>query len=682
MPIKIQCANGHTLNAPDNLVGKTVKCPKCQSPVKIEDPNNNQVEPLGSVPYDPLFPGGSDDFGGSTPAMDWNVPAAPTSYAPISNPQPSAATIKPATATKKASQAKQSLNLNWMVVGIAGASTFGLLSILGLVLLYATSSGKKSSNETASLKSNPSSELGSPSEINSTKAEPAKTEVAKAEPAKPAVTKPDSAKPEELKKDPAKNAAKNSFDEKELALSEYAVKLKKIQTAMWQYQAAYKKLPGGKNGLGVQASWRVELLPFLGYPRLYETMKNDELWTSRSNRYFIDLMPDVYRLENEEGGNTRIQVAQGAKFPYHPLDKRLSRDISDDNENTINLIVVGSDKAVPWMSPDDFLLNPESVWDSLGDLKYGLTVATTFNGKTNAQNLLLSKKAPEADLFALFTANGKETVKGIDVEKKVLEAEGITAEQVESWRSSLLLYRSSDFMPVVPRTPEIEKIREKMTRTFFGLNYIASRSRPGANVDSSNRKNLSWRVHLLPAMGMNDLYQEFHLDEPWDSSHNMTLLEKMPDHFKLSDKDGTNTRIQVIQGEQFLFNDSHIPAMASVTDAEKHSIMAVVVGPEKAVPWTSPNDFLFDDANPMQSIGTTPEGILMCLMADGDFLMFGPSITKVELLAMATIHGNEAIDAAAIARRTIVGSSFKTKGIKRVLPPGAPGATPPTGRSR
>ena len=39
---------------------------------------------------------------------------------------------------------------------------------------------------------------------------------------------------------------------------------------------------------------------------------------------------------------------------------------------------------------------------------------------------------------------------------------------------------------------------------------------------------LSWRVALLPQLGYQQLYDRFHLDEPWDSPHNRPLLALMP----------------------------------------------------------------------------------------------------------------------------------------------------------
>ena len=43
---------------------------------------------------------------------------------------------------------------------------------------------------------------------------------------------------------------------------------------------------------------------------------------------------------------------------------------------------------------------------------------------------------------------------------------------------------------------------------------------------------LSWRVAILPYIEEDSLYKEFHLDEPWDSPHNIQLLPRMPRNYK------------------------------------------------------------------------------------------------------------------------------------------------------
>ena len=51
---------------------------------------------------------------------------------------------------------------------------------------------------------------------------------------------------------------------------------------------------------------------------------------------------------------------------------------------------------------------------------------------------------------------------------------------------------------------------------------------PAAICDKDGRPLLSWRVAILPYIDQEDLYKQFHLDEPWDSPHNRSLIEKMP----------------------------------------------------------------------------------------------------------------------------------------------------------
>ena len=53
-----------------------------------------------------------------------------------------------------------------------------------------------------------------------------------------------------------------------------------------------------------------------------------------------------------------------------------------------------------------------------------------------------------------------------------------------------------------------------------------------ANYDESGNSLLSWRVHLLPYLEQNELYEQFHLDEPWDSEHNLTLVQMMPEVYQ------------------------------------------------------------------------------------------------------------------------------------------------------
>ncbi len=52
---------------------------------------------------------------------------------------------------------------------------------------------------------------------------------------------------------------------------------------------------------------------------------------------------------------------------------------------------------------------------------------------------------------------------------------------------------------------------------------------PPAVVYGENGQPLySWRVLILPYIEEDELYRQFKLDEPWNSPHNIQLLERMP----------------------------------------------------------------------------------------------------------------------------------------------------------
>ena len=68
------------------------------------------------------------------------------------------------------------------------------------------------------------------------------------------------------------------------------------------------------------------------------------------------------------------------------------------------------------------------------------------------------------------------------------------------------------------------------------LNYESAHMKFPGNTsqkrDGENENKFSWRVHILPFIEQNNLYEQIRFDEPWDSEHNKTLMEQMPDVYK------------------------------------------------------------------------------------------------------------------------------------------------------
>ena len=55
---------------------------------------------------------------------------------------------------------------------------------------------------------------------------------------------------------------------------------------------------------------------------------------------------------------------------------------------------------------------------------------------------------------------------------------------------------------------------------------------PATSYSEDGKPLLSWRVLILPYMEQGELYKQFKLDEPWDSPHNIQLVERMPKVFQ------------------------------------------------------------------------------------------------------------------------------------------------------
>jgi hypothetical protein len=106
------------------------------------------------------------------------------------------------------------------------------------------------------------------------------------------------------------------------------------------------------------------------------------------------------------------------------------------------------------------------------------------------------------------------------------------------------------------------------------------------------RPLLSWRVAILPYIEQDDLYRQFRLDEPWDSAHNIKLLDRMPKVFRLegfAPQPSNKTHFQVFIGPNTPFKGPQgLRFPAEVTDGTSNTFG--VVEAKTAVSWTQPRD--------------------------------------------------------------------------------------------
>ena len=102
---------------------------------------------------------------------------------------------------------------------------------------------------------------------------------------------------------------------------------------------------------------------------------------------------------------------------------------------------------------------------------------------------------------------------------------------------------------------------------------------------------LSWRVAILPYLGEQALYDQFHLDEPWDSAHNIELLEQMPEFFRNPSNPPTAgmTTYLVPMGKGVGLSSEGLK-IQQITDGTSNTLAVLDVDPQFGVPWTKPDD--------------------------------------------------------------------------------------------
>jgi len=131
-------------------------------------------------------------------------------------------------------------------------------------------------------------------------------------------------------------------------------------------------------------------------------------------------------------------------------------------------------------------------------------------------------------------------------------------------------------------------------------------------------KGLSWRVYLLPYLDQGALYNQFHLDEPWDSQDNKRLIEKMPDIFKSPGVDEPGkTAVHVFAGEGAPFAGGRAPGLRDFTDGSSQTILVIQAAPNQAEIWTKPGGLPFDPADPRLAIEALEADEFLILMGDG-----------------------------------------------------------------
>jgi prepilin-type processing-associated H-X9-DG protein len=167
---------------------------------------------------------------------------------------------------------------------------------------------------------------------------------------------------------------------------------------------------------------------------------------------------------------------------------------------------------------------------------------------------------------------------------------------------------------------------------------------PATTVDPEGKAVLSWRVLLLPYLGEQALYEQFKLDEAWDSPHNKPLLDRMPAVFRCSTfKQGApdTTIYQVLIGPKTMFESGAGLRPSAVTDGLANTLL--VVESHAPIAWTQPSALTYKPRTPIEGLGGIHPGGFNALFGDGSVRFIKSTVPADVLEALVTRNGDEVV---------------------------------------
>ena len=162
-----------------------------------------------------------------------------------------------------------------------------------------------------------------------------------------------------------------------------------------------------------------------------------------------------------------------------------------------------------------------------------------------------------------------------------------------------------------------------------------------ATVDGKGKSLLSWRVQLLPYLEQSRLFNQFKLDEPWDSPNNKPLIAQMPAIFRAQGdktlKPGMTTYLAIVDKDSAFPPEGKTITFKNMTDGSSNTIMFIDAALENAVTWTKPDDIGLDVAvlkKSMQARFNTGGLVVFCDGAVASLVKDLPDATLRDLVTI------------------------------------------------
>lgn len=263
-------------------------------------------------------------------------------------------------------------------------------------------------------------------------------------------------------------------------------------------------------------------------------------------------------------------------------------------------------------------------------------------------------QALKKQLADLLEAMGKQK-EVLDLFPDFHKLAALLTSEVEKDRLTLKL-EGEKVLPIVLKTM-VQKMRQAASRqqdqnnlkqivlAMHNYNEVNKTFPPMASYDKNGKPLLSWRVHVLPYLDQQNLYNQFHLDEPWDSEHNKKLIARMPSTLRspFSKAPAGRTTYLAPVGKAMMFTgEPKGVAINEVTDGTSNTIFLVDADDDHAVIWTKPEDLKIDANKPAAGLRHI-EGIqgFLAAFVDGSVRVVSAALDAKTLYAYFTRNGGE-----------------------------------------
>jgi hypothetical protein len=344
----------------------------------------------------------------------------------------------------------------------------------------------------------------------------------------------------------------------------------------------------------------------------------------------LDKMPRVYRhpMDDPATKNSSYFMITGDGTFGHRVDGTRRREIIDGSSRTI--VFVEAKRDIPWTKPEDIEIDPDAAkpLPKLGGFFDGSFTVAFADGSVRT----ISNTTAPATLRSFFTIAGKEA---------------IPPESLNREDRPKPLPRSINRRETPPQNEAARRNRsmENMKNVVLGIHNFEDRNKKlPANIrDKGGKALLSWRVAILPEIDEAALYQQFHLDEPWDSEHNKQLIEKIPAIYRhpKDDANSTNAAHYMPAGKGTILPPDRTLGLGRIRDGMSSTI--AVIEARRDIPWTKPEDLEidFDPNKPLPKFGGYYPQLFIAGFADGHVGMISTAATDEALRPFFTINGRE-----------------------------------------